>query len=124
MDRVRNYISFITWFVGLSYLALWPLAVPCAGLTMESWRDTCQSHSALVLSPGLHVIGAAAAGWVVLRLGLFGLRRLLRTVSPKAERGGAWRQALAASLKQNRKPLPPPRWVPRRREFGLRRGSR
>ena len=86
MDRVRNYISFITWFVGLSYLALWPLAVPCAGVTMESWRDTCQSHSALVLSPGLHVIGAAAAGWAVLRLGLFGLRRLLRIVSPKAER--------------------------------------
>ncbi|MCW5692052.1 MAG: hypothetical protein KIT48_06780 [Pseudolabrys sp.] len=106
MDRVRNYISFAVWFVGLSYIALWPLAV-----------------AQPMLSLALHGVGALAALWVTARLLWLVLRRLLRAVQPPAR----WRLALRQGVNAMRPEppaLPPPRWVPPRREFGLRRAPR
>lgn len=93
MNRVRNYISFAVWFVGLSYIALWPLAVEQP-----------------MLSLALHAVGAAAALWVVARLIWLVLRRLVP------------RRLVRAARREP--PPPPPRWVPPRREFGLRRAPR
>ena len=106
MNRVRNYISFAVRFVGLSYMALWPVAV----------REP-------MLSPALHAAGAAAALWVAARvLWLVLLRRLMRA----ARLPQRWRRALRRSVTVMRRepPVPPPRWVPARREFGLRRAPR
>ncbi|MBS0247963.1 MAG: hypothetical protein JSR61_15215 [Proteobacteria bacterium] len=142
MNRAKDYICFVVWFVGLSYMALWPLTVPsvvarmiapvanetaaplgCAGGTVASLQGFCQSHPALLLSPGLHLVGAAAALWVTARLMVLLLRRLLRTLLPKAHARGLVRQRLTAALRQRRAAPPsPPRWVRPRRDFGLRGG--
>lgn len=108
MDRVRDHICFAVWFVGLSYLALWPMTGPG------------------VLSPGLHLAGALAAAWVMLRLIWLILARLVRAAWPGAARVSLSPARLANALKRSRaigrrfEAEAPPRWVPRRREFGLR----
>lgn len=138
MNRVRDHISFAIWFVGLSYAALWPAAVPnlvagwiapavgdpagplgCSGMAVTQLRELCQSHQALLLSPGLHLAGTAAAFWVTARLLWLPLRALLRPLAAKAHQRMRWRQMLGAALTLRHEP-PPPRWVPPRRDFGLR----
>ena len=106
MDRVRNYISFVVWFVGLGYVALWPLAM-----------------TSPLLSPGLHLVGAAAALWVIARLVWLAMRRLMRVAQPPAPWRAALRQGVRVLRREPPAP-PPPRWVPPRREFGLRRAPR
>ncbi len=123
MDRAKDHICFVIWFVGISYMALWPLALPCAGLATESWQNICQSQEALMLSPGLHLIGGAAACCVTLRLLLLLLRRLLRLLPQPVWHATRW-QKVAAWLKPGCDVPPSPRWVPRRRDFGLRRPAR
>ncbi|MCW5688511.1 MAG: hypothetical protein KIT76_08205 [Pseudolabrys sp.] len=105
MNRVWNYLSFAVWFVGLSYMALWPLAIEQP-----------------MLSAAMHGLGAVAALWVMARLAWLALRRLLRAAGVPAR----WRLALRQSVNALRRdpPAPPPRWVPPRREFGLRRAPR
>lgn len=123
MDRAKDHICFAIWFVGISYMALWPLALPC-GLATESWRDLCQSHEALMLSPGLHLTGGAAACCVTLRVLLLLLRRLLRMLLPPAVQRTARWQKFSALLRLGCDVPAPPRWVPPRRDFGLRRPMR
>lgn len=142
MDRAKDYICFVIWFVGLGYMALWPLTVPsivalvigpatgtatlgCAGAAVASLQGLCRSHPALLLSPGLHLAGSAAALWVTARLMVLLARRLLRTLRLKAHGRGAFWPGLAAALRQHRESRQsPPRWVPPRRDFGLRRAPR
>jgi len=148
MDRVKDYICFIVWFVGLSYVALWPMAVPdvvmswlspeeqlsrgCEGLSVASLREFCEVHAAAALSPGLHLIGMLAAFWVTARLMALLIRRLLlallrhpalNRLSPARFRA-VLRQPLALPTWPRCRPAPPPRYVPPRREFGLRRPPR
>jgi len=144
MDRVKDYICFIVWFVGLSYVALWPMAVPdvvmswlwpeapisrgCGGLSVVSLRELCQVHAAATLSPGLHFIGLLAAFWVTVRLMALLMLRLARALlprgathpSPLARFPAALRRLLAVLTWRRCRPAPPPRYVPPRREFGLR----
>ena len=144
MDRVKDYICFIVWFVGLSYVALWPMAVPnvvmswllpegqlsrgCDGLSVVSLREFCQVHAAAALSPGLHLIGMLAAFWVTARLMALVVLRLARALLPQVASNKlpperfrvALRQRLIALTSRRWRHAQPPRYVPPRREFGLR----
>ncbi|MBS0534939.1 MAG: hypothetical protein JSR72_12855 [Proteobacteria bacterium] len=141
MNRVKDHISFAVWFVGLSYAALWPTAVPnlvagriasaaaepalgCSGLAVAQLQELCQSHEALMLSPGLHLAGIVAACWVTARLFWMPVRRLLRLLAARADWRSRCRRIVGGALKQRDKPPPAPRWVPPRRDFGLRGTSR
>jgi hypothetical protein len=102
MHRVWNYISFAVLFAGLGYIVMWLLGSP----------------DLLQLPSSLHVVGAASAIFVPVRL-------LIRTV-------GRWRAAAGAmGADPARKPaaIPPPsrrnpthplRSVKPRSHFGLR----
>jgi hypothetical protein len=102
MNRVWDYMGFVIWFLGLGYIALWPLASP--------------DH--LVLPPALNVLGAASAIFVVVSLLLREIMRWRRTLD-----GAGAASALAAQNpdgppRQNSvRPLPT---VKPRRHFGLR----
>lgn len=113
LERVRNHISFVVWFVGLSYGAL--------GLY--------RTHETVVLSPGLHLIGLLAALWITLRLLWLMMLRIVRMMLRRAPAVPLPSLPLHAALKRmrmigRRSDAPPKRWVPRRREFGLRGTSR
>jgi len=148
MDRVKDYICFVAWFIGLSYVALWPAAVPdvvlawtapetraplaCGGLSVASLHAFCRAHEAAALSPGLHLIGMLAAFWVTARLLALLVLRLARSLVPPAAQTqpslarfkAALRQPLTLLSHRRGRRAPPPRYVPPRREFGLRRPSR
>lgn len=125
MERVRDYISFVVWFVGLSYVAMWPAAVPGA---VAAWLG--HAPGTLSLSRGLNALGMAAAFWVTLRLMLLIALRIARLVAARAPTPlsmppPAWllglRQFNAMRLLRRRlERVPPPRYVPPRRQFGLR----
>jgi len=144
MDRVKDYICFIVWFVGLSYVALWPMAVPdmvihwlstgepiargCGGLSIGSLRELCQVHAAAALSPGLHLIGMLAAFWVTARLMALLIlmvtrvllwRAVIDPLAPARFRAALRRPLMLLTSRRWRRPQPP-RYVPPRREFGLR----
>jgi hypothetical protein len=139
MDRVRDHICFAVWFVGLSYVALWPMAVPdsvaswlapeagtprgCGGLAIASLQELCSAHEAVALSPGMHLVGMLAAFWVTVRLMTLLLSIPLRWL-PLARLQAALRLPLTLLMRHRSRRLPPPRYVPRRREFGLRGGPR
>ncbi len=84
-------------------------------------------HETIALPPGLHLIGTLAAFWVTVRLSMLLCLRMAKAVFPPAARSSLSSVRLIAIL---RRPLsrlrrghhepPPPRYVPRRREFGLR----
>ncbi len=149
MNRVKDYISFAIWFVGLSYVALWPMVVPdsiaawlapqaripaCGGLLIAPLQELCVAHSVVALSPGLHLIGTMAAFWVTARLVLLvlllSLRRLLPVLSPASPHDAlsrarlGLRQILTPLIGRRRSRPSPPRYVAARREFGMRGRSR
>jgi hypothetical protein len=102
MNRVWDYLGFVIWFLGLGYIAMWPLA----------------SADHLTLPPALNVLGAASAFFVVARLSLREIKRWQFTP------GGA----SAASARAAQNPDAPPQQrqarqlptVKPRRHFGLR----
>lgn len=100
MNRVRDYIGFALWFLGLGYMALWPLTV----------------HAALHLSPGLHLVGMLSSAWVMAGLALRPVRRWRRSRAAVDDRvsSGASPPRLARSAP------PPRRYVKPRSHFGLR----
>ncbi len=113
MDRVRNHISFAVWFVGLTYLAVWPAA----------------GSAVPALSPGLHLAGMMAVFWVSAKLIVILCGRLMATLLPPQAQMAMSTQRLIATLRHAMQQLfrrsePPPRYVPPRREFGLRRDRR
>ena len=60
MNRCKDYICFVAWFTGLSYMALWPLtAHGIGGIGLgAAWK----------LTPTLHAVGVMAAAFVTLRM--------------------------------------------------------
>ena len=82
MNRVWDYIGFAVWFAGLGYIVMWLFG----------------SSDHLVLSPGLHAIGVAAAMFVPVRLVLraVGARRLAAQTAVRP-RKPARRSAAAAA---------------------------
>ncbi|MFA6266783.1 MAG: hypothetical protein WC670_13850 [Pseudolabrys sp.] len=147
MTRVKDHIRFVMWFVGLSYIALWPMIVPggivawllpadaaaqaqlsCAGFVITPLQGLCRSHQMLQLPPGLHLIGALAAFGVSVRIFWLLLRRLVRALLPRNAQTSlssvrlrvALKEPLVRSIRRRFYRSPPPRWVPRRDHFGLR----
>ncbi len=134
MNRVKDYIRFTVWFVGLGYVALWPLtvhdngvAVIAAALCGQSLAPmdlVCASAPALRLSPGLHLLGQMSAFCVFVRLLLRPLRRFRIVRKDGAAPGPSVPSAPAVRWpdihRRNHDAAPPPRAVRPRRHFGLR----
>lgn len=102
MNRVRDYMGFALWFLGLGYMALWPLT----------------AHDAVHLSPGLHLVGTVASVWVVAGLALRPIRRWRRSRAAVNEPVSLG--AISPRLARPARPLPPRRYVKPRSHFGLR----
>ena len=130
MNRVRAYINFTVWFVGLGYIVLWPLTVHnsgiatlegsflCGGGSFALLDMLCHPAHALRLSPGLHLIGQLSVGCIMLLLLLRPLRRSRRALVALMPRTLATR--IPAMLRPRQKPVPPPRLIKPRKHFGLR----
>jgi hypothetical protein len=68
VNRCRDYLCFIVWFAGLSYMAMWPLTahgIGGRGLGAD-WT----------LPPTLHAAGILAAAFVNMRILSLVLKRL------------------------------------------------
>ncbi len=100
MNRVWDYIGFAVWFAGLGYIVMWLLG----------------SSDRLALSPGLHVIGVAAAMFVPVRL-LLRVARRRRNAAQSAVRP---RQPAVVLRPPSHRPAQPYRPVKPRSHFGLR----
>ena len=112
MNRCKDYICFIAWFAGLSYMALWPLSahgVGGIGLGAD-WS----------LPPALHAIGFSAAAWVDMRLAMIALRHLRRRRALPAQPAISAEQLEARLGLQRWKAPPDLRAVKPRAQFGLR----
>jgi len=128
MNRCRDYINFAVKFVGLGYVALWPLSVTnttgtvfgagfvCGGRLGAAVDHLCHLPHPLRMGFGLHVVGAAFAAAALLHLAVCAVR-------PQAAASGDT-PAPTATRKAPRfrlRPLPRPRKPGRpRKEFGLR----
>jgi hypothetical protein len=144
MNRVKDYLQFTVWFVGLGYLALWPLTAHDNGMAAFGAAFICGGHSlinmicdpahALRLSPGLHLIGTMSAACVIVRLLLrqwchWRWQRCAPT-GAAADEGNPAERNPATGLRANRwsaklgRPSAPPslplRAVRPRTHFGLR----
>lgn len=127
MNLVRDYVGFAVRFVGLGYMALWPLTAAGEGVADVDLSFLCGGtfapchwSPALHLSPGLHIAGTLSAAFVLLLLLLRPLRRWWQNRTATAKIAGP---DIIARLKLVRRPRPAPlprRYVPRRSEFGLR----
>jgi hypothetical protein len=130
MNRVHDYIGFAVRFLGIGYMALWPLTAADGGFSAldmsflcvrpSALDALCQLNPALQLPPGLHLIGTSSAACVLGALALRPLRRWRRNRAAAANMPGP---AIVARLKLVRRPPPAPpprRYVPPRSQFGLR----
>ena len=102
MNRVRDYIGFAVWFVGLGYIVMWLLSSP----------------DLLLLPPVLHVVGLASAVFVPVRLLMRAISR--RRAAAGAVRAVSARKPAAVLQPRRRKPARPLRSVKPRSHFGLR----
>jgi hypothetical protein len=130
MDRVRAYINFAVWFIGLGYIVLWPLTVHdsgiatleasfiCGGRSFAQLDMLCNPAYPLRLSPGLHLVGLVSVVCIVLRLLLRQVRRSRRALIALTPRTLATR--IPAALRSRKKPVCPPRLIKPRKHFGLR----
>lgn len=100
MNCVWDYISFAVWFAGLGYIVLWLFG----------------STDQLILSPGLHAAGVAAAMFVPLRL----LVRAIGRRRHRTQTASHPRKPAAVLRQSRRKPAYPSRPVKPRSHFGLR----
>jgi hypothetical protein len=123
MDRVRDYLWFVVWFLGLAYIAALPLLLPdsgvlagaqfCAGATRGLLHWFCARAEPRLLPPGLHGLGMIAAAAVILQLPMLALRgRRRRSFAPPLRPS-----APQPSAPQRSAPRP---WVTPRRHFGMR----
>ena len=102
MNRVWDYTGFVVWFLGLGYIALWPLAAP--------------DH--LALPPALNFLGTVSAVYVVVSLLLREFMRWRRAPGGTGAASALAAQNPNAPPRQNpARPLPT---VKPRRHFGLR----
>jgi hypothetical protein len=134
MNRARDHISFAVKFVGLGYIALWPLSVTnttgivfgadfvCGGRLGAAVDTLCHLPHPFRLSLGLHIVGAAFAAAALLHLTALALRSRRRQGDGAAASAAAPAPAVPRKKPRFRlRPLPPPRKPGRpRKEFGLR----
>lgn len=139
MNRVRDYIQFAVWFVGLGYIVLWPLTArdndiaklsaywACGDEPSEQVNWLCNPSHALHLSPGLHLVGLMSAICVIARVLM---HRLCRSRRPPGAEATA--PAIASRIPMllqrparapqpaRQEPRSPVRSVRSRKYFGLR----
>ena len=140
MSRLRDYLGFSVWFVGLGYAVLWPLSTPgdgelfgapfvCHDRVGRALDLVCAWPHPLRLSLGLHATGALCALLATMHLCALAMRRARRLrvrcgppVSPSVEAEPSAVPAPRAPLRRLRRPPPPPprKFVPPRTHFGLR----
>ena len=141
MSRLRDYLGFSVWFIGLGYAVLWPLSTPgdgelfgaalvCHDRVGRALDLVCAWPHPMRLSLGLHATGALCAVLAMVHLCALAVRRARRLraarampVSASVEAGPSAVPAPRAPLKRLRRrpPPPPPRkFVPPRTHFGLR----
>jgi hypothetical protein len=102
MNRVRDYLGFVGWFMGLGYLVLWSLGGP--------------DHR--ILPPALQGVGLLSATFVCVRLIVLAIARWR---VPPATLAAAGERTPAAVLKPPpRAPARPLPTVKPRSQFGLR----
>jgi hypothetical protein len=130
MNRIKDYTGFAAWFVGLGYIALWPLtssdlgvqpfgaAVSCRDDTPKLLDVVCNSAHALSMPPGLHAIGFMSAIFVTTRLLVGAVKRSRRAI--KRTSVPALPAAQNTDKPPARKPQPLRPTVKPRTHFGLR----
>jgi hypothetical protein len=104
MNRIRDYLGFAAWFLGLGTVAYWLAGMP----------------DRRMLSPVLQVIGLLAAAYVAVRLSVLGFRRWrahLRNAKLAGPLPARATQILKAPRPAASPPLPS---VKPRSHFGLR----
>ena len=150
MNRVKDYVQFAVWFVGLGYMVLWPLTAHDNGISMLGAAfgaaDVCGIPAVpmidvicdplpmLRLSPGLQFIGAMSAVYVIARLLLRQWHHVRQQrLAPTGAADGLGHplernpvsddcadRVRTMFRRLNVPPPPPPRAVRPRRQFGLR----
>lgn len=117
MQRLKEYSGFIVWFVGLTTIAVWSLALtdfdPGAATTAcrsNILRGLCEWMAPM--PPALRLVGLLAAVFVMVRLLLIALR----ATQPRA----AEPPAANPKPKRWRRPAPTVARVKGRDHFGLR----
>lgn len=138
MNRVRDYGNFAVWFVGLGYMALWPLCSPDAngrpfGASLFCHDVAgvlnllCNSEHPLRLPAGLQMLGLLSAVFVVLRLLVRAARRSRRAaVTPSVDISALLARLPATSPPPpcRKRPARPQHPVRPRSQFGLRGAPR
>lgn len=130
MNRLRDYARFAVWFVGLGYMAIWPLSANGTGGAMFGAPILCHASAPFVLGmlchaphplklpPAMHALGLLSAVAVALWLLCRALRRIhcLRAVHIANLR------ALQIRARPMRASRPSPRLprIKQRSQFGLR----
>jgi hypothetical protein len=125
MNRIKDYGSFAVWFLGLSYMAMWPLSMPELGLLAGvgacdqslTPRVLCDLAHPVSLPLALHVVGLLAAVFVVVRLLLIALRSSRHTPAGAADQSAA---SPPRSFLRLRRPPPTVQRIKGRDHFGLR----
>jgi hypothetical protein len=135
LNRLKDHLGFAVQFVGLGYIALWPVSTPAAGdlfgasLLCKGGGGTfaivCNLPHPLQFGIGLHFAGTLCAGAAVLMLLARAVRRARGrrpTIAPAPEAPLApIATPVAYRPRARRRPMPPPRKVVEpRTHFGLR----
>jgi hypothetical protein len=125
-NRVRDYCGFAVRFVGVGYIALWPLAVSDsfgpAGLCRPHampWELFCHWPQLIRLTPGLHLIGIACAGALAIYLALRAAARLRRAHASQANAALTLTAGVPPGFTRTPFVAPLPKVKPRS-QFGLR----
>ncbi len=138
MNRIKEYAVFAVWFVGLGYIALWPVCASepsgrpfgaslfCDGPSFGLLNLLCHSTHPLQMPASLHVLGLLSTLVVVLRLLLRSFKRSRRVVvTPKVDIAVLLaRLPATAPPSRARKPRRTIRPIRPRTEFGLRGAAR
>lgn len=130
MDRFRDYVGFSIQFVGLGYIALWPLSTAdgsrlfgapfvCTGGLLQV---VCNWPHPLTFGFGLHAAGALCTLLALPTLGIRVVARARKKGGRAATPARPSRPAVVAlAPKPPRHPVPPPRKIVEpRTHFGLR----
>jgi hypothetical protein len=130
MSRIKDYVGFAIWLLGIGYIVVWPLTArdhgaPFAASLICSFAPLaflCHLPHPLTLPPGLQLIGLLSTGWVCLRLASRASARLRRARIYRAGTASALSTRIPVALLRpsRRKPIPPLRQVKPRSHFGLR----
>jgi len=124
MKRVKDYASFAVWFIGASYIVLWPLLARGHGVAVSRALSLCDvrvgsaSECSLSAPPALpfalHGIGMAAVIFVLVQLILAVAKRIHRKAA------SACRDPFSIAAWRIRMRIRPIAHNTPRREFGLR----